>query len=344
MKKIIFIQPKSLENEKLRVAAYCRVSTLSQTQRSSLNWQIKFYTNIISENPDWIFAGVFYDVGKSGLRRKERKGLDKMLKKASKGKIDYILVKSIYRLSIDTVEVLKIVRFLRERGINMHFENENLDSIKLENELEITLRNMLAQEESRKTSENIQWGFQRKFEKGDVFTKYKNFMGYTCIDGEMVIVPVEAEVVRKIFELYLQGLSLGQIKAYLESMGIKTVTGNEHWDASTIQNMLQNEKYKGDTKLQKTYTEDFMTGKKMRNIGQMHSYYVSNSQPAIVSDEIFDKVQEEMNKRSRIVYKEDVTVELIGKRYNSKYLLGNIFECGYCGSSYRRRTERGKIV
>ncbi len=169
-------------------------------------------------------------------------------------------------------------------------------------------------------------------------------MGYTCIDGEMVIVPVEAEIVRKIFELYLQGLSLGQIKPYLESMGIKIVTGNEHWDASTIQNMLQNEKYKGDTKLQKTYTEDFMTGKKMRNTGQMHSYYVSNSHPAIVSDEIFDKVHEEMNKRSRIVYKEDGTVELIGKRYNSKFLFGNIFEFGYCGSSYRRRTERGKIV
>ena len=185
-----------------------------------------------------------------------------MLKKASKGKIDYILVKSISILSRDTVEVLKIIRFLRERGINMHFENENLDSIRVDQEFEITLSSMLAQEESKNISENIQWGFQRKFERGDIFTKYKNFMGYTCVDGEMVIVPEEAEVVKKIFELYLQGLSFGQIKAYLESMDIKTVTGNEHWDASTIQKMLQNEKYKGDTRLQKTYTEDFMTGKK----------------------------------------------------------------------------------
>jgi site-specific DNA recombinase len=108
---------------------------------------------------------------------------------------------------------------------------------------------MLAQDESRNTSENIQWGFQRKFEKGDIFTKYKNFMGYTCIDGEIVIVPEQTEVVRKIFELYLQGLSFGQIKAYLESMGIKTVTGNDHWDTTTIQKMLKNEKYKGDTML-----------------------------------------------------------------------------------------------
>lgn len=267
-----------------------------------------------------------------------------MLKKASRGKIDYILVKSISRLSRDTVEVLKIVRFLRERGINMHFENENLDSIKLENELEITLRSMLAQEESRNTSENIKWGFQHKFEKGDIFTKYKNFMGYTCVDGEMAIVPEEAEVVKKIFELYLQGLSFGQVKTYLESMDIKTITGNEHWDASTIQKMLQNEKYKGDTRLQKTYTEDFMTGKKVKNTGQRHSYYVSNSHPAIISAEIFDRVQEEMDKRSRIISKEDGTVESKGKRYNSKYLLGNILECRYCGAAYRRRTERGKVV
>jgi site-specific DNA recombinase len=282
--------------------------------------------------------------GKSGLRRKGRIGLDKMLKKATKGKIDYILVKSISRLSRDTVEVLKIIRYLRERGINMHFENKNLDSIRVDKEFEITLRSMIAQDESKNTSENIQWGFQRKFERGEIFTKYKNFMGYTCVDRELVIVPEQAEVVRKIFELYLKGLSFGQIKGYLESMDIKTVTGNEHWDTTTIQKMLKNEKYKGDTMLQKTYTEDFMTGKKVENTGQRNSYYVSNSHLAIVSDEIFDKVQEEMGKRSRVAYKEDGTVESKGKRYNSKYLLGNILECGYCGASYRRRTERGKVV
>lgn len=344
MKRVIVIPPKPPELKKLKVAAYCRVSTLDLDQRRSLDWQIKTYTNMISENTDWIFAGVFFDVGKSGLRRKGRTGLDKMLKKASKGKIDYILVKSISRLSRDTVEVLKIIRYLRERSINMNFENENLDSIRLDNELEITLRSMLAQDESKNISENIQWGFQRKFEKGDIFTKYKNFMGYTCVDGEMVIIPEQAEIVRTIFDLYLKGLSFGQIKDYLESMEIKTVTGKDHWDTTTIQKMLKNEKYKGDTMLQKTYTEDYMTGKKAKNVGQRNRYYVSNSHPAIVSVEIFDKVQEEMDKRSRLVYKEDGTVESKGKRYNSKYLLGNILECGYCGSAYRRRTERGKVV
>lgn len=344
MKKIIFIPAKLPECKKARVAAYCRVSTLSKIQRESLDWQITHYTNMILENPDWILAGVFYDIGKSGLRKEGRPGLKKMLEKAYKGQIDYILVKSISRLSRDTLELLKTIRALRERGINMYFETENLDSIKFENELEITLRSMLAQEESKNTSENIKWGFRRKFERGEIFTKYKNFMGYTCIDGEMTIVPEEAEVVRKIFELYLKGLSFAQIKMYLESINIKTATGNENWDPSTIQKMLKNEKYKGDSRLQKTYVEDVMIGKKMKNNGQIQSYYVKNSHPAIISEEIFDKVQEEMARRSMVVYKEDGTVERTGKRYNSKYLLGNILECGYCGAAYRRRTERGKVV
>lgn len=299
---------------------------------------------MITDHPNWIFAGVFYDAGKSGLRRKGRTGLDKMLKKAAKGKIDYIITKSISRVSRDTVEVLKIVRYLRERSINMYFENENLDSIRLDKEFEITLRSMLAQDESRNTSENIQWGFQRKFEKGDIFKKYKNFMGYTCIDGEIAIVPEQAEVVRKIFDVYLQGFSLGQIKAYLESMGIKTVTGKNHWDTTTIQKMLKNEKYKGDTILQKTYTEDFMTGKKSKNIGQRSQYYVRDSHPAIISSEVFYKVQEEMAKRARLVRKEDGTVESSTSKYNGKYFLGNLLVCGDCGASYRRRTERSKMV
>ena len=343
MKRIWIILPVPKENKKIRVAAYCRVSTFGPAQLHSLDTQIEAYTRMIKNNRDWKFAGVFYDV-ESGLRRKGRTELDKMLKKAEKGKIDYIITKSISRISRDTFEVLKIIRYLRERGINMHFENENLDSINVNKEFEITLRGMLAQDESRNTSENIQWGFQRKFEKGDIFTKYKSFMGYTCVDGEIAIVPEQAEVVRKIFELYLQGLSLGQIKSYLESQGIKTAMGKDTWDTKTIHKMLKNEKYKGDTMLQKTITEDFMTGKKIKNTGQRNRYYIKDSHPAIVSAEVFDKVQEEMEKRARFVSNEDGTLETRGSKYNGKYLLGNLLVCGDCGMSYRRRTERGKIV
>ncbi|MGE5630403.1 MAG: recombinase family protein [Caulobacteraceae bacterium] len=343
MKNVRIIPAIPKENKKLRVAAYCRVSTSGPEQLRSLEIQIKTYTKMIRRHPNWLFADVFYDI-ESGLRRSGRTGLDKMLKKAAKGKIDYIITKSISRVSRDTLEILKIIRFLRERGINMHFENEKLDSINTDKEFEITLRGMLAQDESRNTSENIQWGFQHKFEKGDIFTKYKNFMGYTCVDGKIVIVPEQAEVVRKMFDLYLQGLSLGQIKVYLEFQGIKTATGKEIWDTKTIQKMLKNEKYKGDTMLQKTFTEDFMTGKKTKNIGQRNQYYVKDSHPAIVSADVFDKVQEEMAKRSRFVSREDGSVEASGSKYNGKYLLGNLIVCGDCGASYRRRTERGKVV
>jgi len=343
MKNVRIIPAIPKENKKLKVAAYCRVSTSGPEQLRSLEIQIITYTKLMRSHPDWIIAGVFHDI-ESGLRRSGRTGLDKMLKKAAKGKIDYIITKSISRVSRDTLEVLKIIRFLRERGINMHFENEKLDSINVDKEFEITLRGMLVQDESRNTSENIQWGFQRKFEKGDIFTKYKNFMGYDYVDGEVVIVPEQAEVVRKIFDLYLQGLSFGQIKSFLESQGIKTVTGKEIWDTKTIQRMLTNEKYKGDTMLQKTFTEDFMTGKKSKNIGQRNRYYITDSHPAIVSEEVFDLVQEEMAKRARLLHKDDGTVEFSVSKYNGKYLLGNLFVCGDCGASYRRRTERGKVI
>ncbi|NJD04585.1 MAG: recombinase family protein [Ruminiclostridium sp.] len=343
MKYVRIIPAIPKENKKLRVAAYCRVSTSGPEQLRSLEIQIKTYTKMIRSHNNWLYAGAFYDIA-SGLRRSGRTGLDKMLRKAAAGKIDYIVTKSISRVSRDTLEVLKIIRFLRERGINMHFENEKLDSINADKEFEITLRGMLAQDESRNTSENIQWGFQRKFEKGDIFTKYKNFMGYDCVDGEIVIDPEQAEVVRKIFDLYLQGLSFRQIKSFLESQGIKTATGKETWDAKTIQRMLINEKYKGDTMLQKTFTEDFMTGKKSKNIGQRNRYYVKDSHPAIISAEVFDKVQEEMVRRARLVRKEDGTVEASGSKYNGKYLLGNLLVCGDCSASYRRRTERGKVV
>lgn len=343
MKNVRIIPAKPRENKKLNVAAYCRVSTSGPEQMHSLEIQLSAYKKMIKSHPNWIFAGVYYDI-ESGLRRSGRKSLDKLLKKAAKGKIDYIITKSISRVSRDTLEVLKITRFLRERGINMHFENEKLNSIEADKEFEITLRGMLAQDESRNMSENIQWGIQRKFEKGEIYTKYKNFMGYTCVDGEIVIVPEQAEVVRKIFDLYLQGLSLGQIKAYLEAQEIKTVTGKDIWDTKTIQRMLTNEKYKGDTMLQKTFTKDFMTGKKSKNNGQRNKYYVKDSHPAIVSAEVFDKVQDEIVKRSRLVSREDGTIETNGSKYNGKYLLGNLLVCGDCGASYRRRTERGKVL
>ena len=343
MKNIYYMPVKKENMEPLRVAAYCRVSTKKETQLASLAHQIVAYTEQISDHPGWVFSGVFWDCGRCGLRKKGRNGLKHMLESAAEGKFDYIITKSAKRVSRNTVELLQIMRYLKERGIQMYFEFENVNSFDPDAEAAITLSGAMGQEESRNLSENIQWGIQRKFEEG-LFSYYKHFMGYRCVEGELVIVPEQAKKVRLIFELYLKGYTFSQIKKYLEDNGIKTVTGKEVWSANVIQQMLKNEKYKGDIMLQKTFTEDYLNGIRKKNVGQRTRYYVKGSHPAIISSEIFDKVQAEMLNRARLLRIADDNQISSGNRYSSKYLLSNLLVCGDCGGGFRRRTERGKIV
>lgn len=293
MKKIRLIPVLPKESKQLRVAAYCRVSTRSKEQKASLFRQIWAYINQILNHPDWEFAGIFYDFGKSELRKRGRTGLEKILKQVEAGEVNYILTKSVSRVSRDTLEILNIVRYLKERGISIYFENEKLDSMNPETEAYITLACAVAQEESRNMSENMKWTVTRNFEQG-IFTNYKAFMRYQCVNGELKIVPEQAEVVKHIFDLYLAGNTFAHIKRELEKQKIKTATGKEIWDVTTIQKMLKNEKYKGDSLLQKTFTEDYLHGIRKKNTGQRNKYYVKGSYLEIISPEIFDKVQEEM--------------------------------------------------
>ena len=342
MKKIRLVLPPPKEQKKLRVAAYCRVSTKSKAQKESLRNQILYYTERILDNDNWEFAGVYYDFGKTGLRKKGRAGLERMLKQADKGKIDYILTKSVSRVSRDTLELLNIIRFLKERGISMYFENEKLDSLNPVAEAYITLSGAVAQEESRNISENMQWAVTRRFEQG-TFTNYKAFMGYQCIEGELVIVPEQAEVVKMIFDFYLTGYTFAQIKAELEKRNIKTATGKSQWDTTTIHKMLKNEKYKGDSLFQKTFTEDYLNGIRKKNEGQRPKYYVKDSHPAIISPEIFDRVQEEMFLRVRLVLDEKGEKSNIGNRYSSKYLFSNLLVCGNCGQVSDVERKEGRL-
>ena len=288
VKKIYYIPVKKENTEPLRVAAYCRVSTKKETQLASLAHQIMAYTEQISDHPGWVFSEVFWDCGRSGLRKKGRNGLKHMLESATEGKFDYIITKSAKRVSRNTVELLQIMRYLKERGIQMYFEIENVNSFDPDAEAAITLSGAMGQEESRNLSENIQWGIKRKSEEG-LFSSYKHFMGYRCVEGELVIVPEQAEIVRLIFELYLKGYTFSQIKKHLEESGVKTVTGKTVWSAK-IQQMLKNKKYKGDIMPQKTFTEDYLNGIRKKNVGQRTRYYVKGSHSAIISPEIFDKV------------------------------------------------------
>ncbi|WP_139314640.1 recombinase family protein, partial [Desulfosporosinus metallidurans] len=206
-------------------------------------------------------------------------------------------------------------------------------------ELLITILGSLAQEESRSLSTNTRWGVVRRFEKGQVYLNYTQFLGYTKNqEGELVIVPEEAEIVRLIFRLYLEGCSFEKIKEHLEKSGIKTVTGKDKWHVSTIAAMISNEKYMGDALLQKSYTTDFINKTRVKNKGIVPQYYVEGSHEGIISKELWNRVQEERARRANIRKSTDKRATTDNGKYSSKYALSNIVLCGECGKPYRRAT------
>ena len=288
-----------LTERKLRVAAYCRVSTELEEQENSYRAQVEYYTKKIEETPNWINAGIYADDGKSATNTKKRDDFRAMIKDALDGKIDLIITKSVSRFARNTADYLITIRKLKEKGIAVIFEKEGINTLDGTGEILITILSSLAQEESRDISENTRWGVVRKFEQGKIIVNHNKFMGYTKNEeGELVIVPEEAEIVRIIFRLYLEGNSYGKIAKYLEQQGIKTVTGKERWHESVIIKMLKNEKYMGDALLQKTYTVDFMTKKRVLNKGIVPQYYVEDDHEPIIPKELFYRVQEEMMRRS----------------------------------------------
>ena len=344
MRKVRKIEvPKKDTVRKLRVAAYCRVSTKYESQKSSIELQKDYYEGYIKAHPNWLFAGVYADYG-SRVRIDKRTEFQKMIQKVVNGEMDCIITKSISRFSGNTVDMLQTIRLLKEKGVTVWFEKENIRSADENIELVITIHTMLAQEEIRNMSENIQWGFKRRFEQGITLNNYKYFYGYDVINGELVINEQQAAVVRDIYEWYLQGMSLGQIKKRLEEKKIKTASGKDVWSKSVIQEMLCNEKYMGDCMLQKYFTEDYLSGKKAKNIGQRDKYYVHDSHEGIISKEKFLEVACEMNRRKNLVVKNDDEIVKKGRKYNPQNVLGNILECEECGAAFRRRTERGKVV
>lgn len=344
MRKVRKIEvPKKDTVRKLRVAAYCRVSTKYESQKSSIELQKDYYEGYIKAHHNWLFAGVYADYG-SRVRIDKRTEFQKMIQKVVNGEMDCIITKSISRFSGNTVDMLQTIRLLKEKGVTVWFEKENIRSADENIELVITIHTMLAQEEIRNMSENIQWGFKRRFEQGITLNNYKYFYGYDVINGELVINEQQAAVVRDIYEWYLQGMSLGQIKKRLEEKKIKTASGKDVWSKSVIQEMLCNEKYMGDCMLQKYFTEDYLSGKKAKNIGQRDKYYVHDSHEGIISKEKFLEVACEMNRRKNLAVKNDDEIVKKGRKYNPQNVLGNILECEECGAAFRRRTERGKVV
>lgn len=241
-----------LADKRMKVAAYCRVSTELEQQESSYEAQVEYYTNKIEENPNWKNAGIYADDGKSATNTKKRDDFNAMIGDALDGKIEMILTKSVSRFARNTVDALITIRKLKEKNVAVVFEKEGVNTLDGTGEILLTILSSLAQEESRNISENTRWGVVRRFEKGQVIVNHNKFMGYTKNEkGELVIVPEEAEIVRTVFRLYLEGYSAAKISEYLQEKGIRTTTGKEKWHATVVMKMLRNEKYMGDALLQK---------------------------------------------------------------------------------------------
>ncbi len=332
-----------VEQKKLKVAAYCRVSTLLEQQEGSYEAQVEYYTEKINSNPNWKCAGIFADDGKSATQTKKRDDFNAMIEACMAGKVDLVLTKSVSRFARNTVDALQYIRKLKEKNIPVIFEKEGVNTMESGGELLITILSSQAQEESRNISENTRWGLTRRFENGIISVNHTKFLGYTKDkDGNLVIVPEEAVIVKRIFREYLEGKSIIQIAKGLEADGIKTVTGLEYWHPGTIDKMLSNEKFCGDACMQKTYTIDFLTKKKVKNKGYAPQYYIEDNHEAIIPKELFHQVQVEKARRaslnkSAITRKANKSKKEKSK-YSSKYVLTELLVCSECGHAYRRQT------
>ena len=326
-------------NGKMRVAAYCRVSTDSEEQLNSYEAQKTYYTQKIQDSPDWEMAGIYADEGISGTSLKKRTQFNKMITACKRGRIDLIITKSLSRFARNTVDCLDTVRLLKANGIGVYFEKENINTLTESSEFLVTLFSGFAQAESESLSKNVTWGKEKSAKAGKVTFQYKKMLGYRKgAGGQPEIVPEEAEIIRRIYHRYLGGCTLGKIKKELDEDGIPTAQGVECWSSAIIHNILTNEKYIGDALLLKTYVTDCITKKVKKNMGERPMYYVENNHPAIISRELFDLVQKEMTRRSskRKVLQKSGKTEL-GK-YSGKYALTELLVCGECGSPYKRVT------
>lgn len=332
---------KDEEKPKLRVAAYCRVSTDSDEQATSYEAQIEHYTAYINGHPDWVLAGIYADDGISGTNTKKREEFNRMIDECMAGKIDMVITKSISRFARNTLDCLKYIRQLKEKNIPVYFEKENINSMDSKGEVMLTIMASLAQQESQSLSQNVKLGLQYRYQQGEIQVNCNRFLGYTKDENKhLVIVPEEAEIVKRIYREYLEGASMLKIARGLEADGILNGAGRKRWHTSNINQILRNEKYIGDALLQKTYTVDFLTKKRVKNNGLVPQYYVENSHEAIIPREIFMQVQEELVRR-RIVH---TSPNGKNRTFSSIHCFSNMIICGGCGEFFRRIhwNNRGK--
>ena len=319
--------------KKRRVAGYARVSTDQEDQVTSYEAQVEYYTNYIKNRNDWEFVKVYTDEGISGTNTKKREGFNTMVADALAGKIDLIVTKSVSRFARNTVDSLTTVRKLKDKGIEIYFEKENIWTLDSKGELLITIMSSLAQEESRSISENVTWGHRKRFADGKASWAYGRFLGLEKDKetGNVVVNQEQAETVRLIFRLFLEGMTPHASSLELMHRGIKSPGGKDKWYQQTVRSILTNEKYKGDVLLQKNFTVDFLQKKMKKNEGEVQQFYVEHHHEAIISPAVFDLVQMELETR-----KEG------SSRYSGVSIFSNKIKCADCGGWYGSKTWHSK--
>lgn len=336
--RVKIIEPKiKAEVAKKKVCAYARVSTDDSKQGESLENQMQYYENVISNNPEYEYAGTFADKGSTGTTD-NRPEFQRMLQLCREGKVDLILTKSISRFARNTTIVLETVRELKAIGVEVRFEKENIETMSGDGELMLTILSSFAEEESRSISENVKWSIRNKYKRGELMINTDRFLGYDKDDnGNLVINQEEARVVKRIFEEYLVGKSASNIAKELNHQGEVTATGNK-WQESPVLYILKNEKYKGDALLQKYYILDHLKKRKVKNKGEVNSFYIEENHLPIISKETWEQVQSEMQKRAA------AKGNLKGsEKYSNRYPLTGMLYCSKCGYVLKRRTWNSKL-
>lgn len=321
------------QKHKLRVAAYCRVSTDSEEQLVSLATQRKHYEAYITANPDWEFAGIYYDEGITGTKKEKRPALLRLIDDCEHKKIDFIVTKSISRFARNTTDCLELVRKLLELTVYIYFEKENLNTGSMESELMLSILSGLAENESVSIAENSTWSIQRRFQNGTFKLAYAPY-GYDVIEGKLVLQPEQAPIVKAMFDQTLAGIGTDAIAKELNAKKIPAKRGT-HWTATTVRGILKNENYTGDAIFQKTYTDSHFN--RHHNHGEKDKYRVEHHHEAIITKDMFEATQQVIRQRG----KEKGALPQ-DKKYQNRYPFSGIIRCHQCGATFKRRIQGGR--